>query len=132
MSQSDDNMLNMNDGEEVPTVGMGGTTGGGMLRGGTPNDVAEGRSAYSDEKTTYLPENGGPNASVEEEMGLRAGLGADPAASEGAVPIAHDEATSSGTTDAGLQAGGGTRSGTGGLISGGLPGEDEESERSTS
>jgi hypothetical protein len=118
MERAENGVTDANDGE-VHDTGLGGTTGGGVLGGGTPTDIIEGRSAiHIDEHLSREEEES--RKAVGEPGG---GAGAD-AGGKGAVPIDHNPATSAGTTDAGLRAGGGTDSLTGGLISGGLPGED--------
>jgi hypothetical protein len=120
--KAEDNTMKTENIDEHADVGMGGTTGGGMLGGGTPNDIAEGRSAFHVEETPDRLGDGTPEGEAERGR-LNEPAGSASPDIDGPVLIGHDPAGSEGTTDAGLSDGGGTRSGTGGLISGGLPEE---------
>ena len=122
MSATGDNYLPGESGD-MHDVGLGGTTGGGMLGGGTPNDIAEGRSAFHvdppEEEAEDSVDGSGEFVTTGATGGDSSDLKPDP------VDIPSNPADSTGTTDAGLTAGGGTTGGTGGLVSGGLPEELE-------
>lgn len=121
MNSSSVNDSSSEEEQELQETGLGGTTGGGVLAGGTPTDILEGRSVIQPDESLTQGEDATP------EWIAESGGGAARATDRNApVPIDHNPATSAGTTDAGLVTGGGTESHTGGLISGGLPGEDDE------
>jgi len=105
------------DDEEHNEVGLGGSTGGGMLGGGSPTDAAEGRSAFhADEESS--DENDDESSGRFDQKA--SDVSHDEAASRTSA-IAHDPANNTGTTDAGLSSDSESRSVIGGLISGGLP-----------